>query len=119
LQIGGKTYNNLNTLERRWTPMSRKQKQKQKQQNVSEKDAGNSYEIMDFLNLNVNGLIWCRTCKHVYMSDDWIMNDFNCPTKGCDPKRKIVVPWNFIKGDHRNKNLPDKPEIGKFQNAHI
>ena len=97
--------------------MNKRQKQKKKE--GSAHVTGNEFEIMKFLEFNINDFILCKTCKHVHASDDWIMNDFSCPTKGCNAKHKIVIPWNLIKSDPKNKSLPDKPEIGKYYNPHF
>lgn len=95
--------------------MSRKQKQKEK----AAQAAGIEYTIEEFLLLNINEYLLCKSCRQVHMSDDWYMNDSNCPTKGCESKSRIVIPWNLIKANPKNKKLPDSPEIGKYYNPHF
>jgi hypothetical protein len=58
---------------------------------------------------------WCLHCERVFLTEDWVKNDWDCPGRGCDGGIFDASPWS--KNDwprEVNENYPKVPVVGEL-----
>lgn len=58
---------------------------------------------------DMNSMVWCGLCHHVYSLVSWLESDFVCPSKGCGSKKGVL--WENYHA--LNEKYQPKPEEGK------